>query len=309
MIGALVVGVGFSLAVDAIRDDDRIGQPASEEATATDQASEVPSPTATAPASATASATPTDSPAPTMSPTATPAATPATPAPTARPDDPCDVVTVDASGSLFVNGDAVPEDPWEAEYGEQMPTAVLRLAARAASAPGADVCLEVELPSVTVSGAIEICGEVVADRQAPMETPPPPGPAPTMPPTYGLPTVDGVEISDRMLDVNSYPLLDIADVEDVPACISVEADANDVFVTLTLAVCAPARLDANGTLTIAEGGLEWGFEPDYLHDDQDVLAAGTTVEAGLAIRNHLDDVIHLIEMTVRVTPECPDPDA
>ena len=314
VIGALVVGVGFSLAVDAIRGDDQIGQPASAAASASQQSSEVPSPTATATATASATATaeesptptPSAPPAPTPSATATPPAAP-TPTPTARLDGPCDVVTVDASGTVYVNGDEVPEDPFEAEYGEQMPTAVLRLAARAASSADADVCLEVELPSVTVTGVIDICGEVVADRQAPMETPPPPEPGPTMPPTYGLPSIDGVVISDRMLDVNSYALLDIADVADVPACISVQADANDVFVTISLAMCASAQLDADGGLTIFEGGLEWGFEPEYLYDD-DALVAGGTVEVGLNIENRLDDVIHLIEMSVWATPECAEPD-
>lgn len=305
VIGALVVGAGFSLAVDAIRDEDQVGQPASAMASASEQPSEAPTP------SSTATASPTPTPSPTATPTPSPTVTAShtsSPTPTARPDGACDVVTVDTSGTVYVNGEEVPENAWEAEYGEQMPMAVLRLAARVGSAPGADACLEVELPSVTVSGVIDICGEVIADRQAPMETPPPPEPAPTMPPTYGLPTIDGVVISDRMLDVNSYPLLDIADVEDVPACLKVDADANDVHVTLSLAICASAQLDADGGLTIVEGGLEWGFEPEYLYDDDAALVVGGTVEVGLDIENHMDDVIHLIEMSVWVTPECPEPD-
>lgn len=201
-----------------------------------------------------------------------------------------------------MNGEEVPANPWESEYGEQMPTAVLRLAARVDRASGADACLQVELPSVRVTGAIEICGDVVADRQAPMATPPPPQPAPTQPPTYGLPTIDGVVISDRMLDINSYPLLDVADVLGVPACMHVRAEANDVYVTLSLAVCASVHLDADGRLTIVHGSLEWGFEPEHLNGE--TLVVGRTIEAGLDIRNVMDDVVHLIEMSVWVTPDC-----
>lgn len=217
-------------------------------------------------------------------------------------------MTADGSGTLYVNGEEVPEDPWASEYGEQMPTAVLRLAVRAASATGADLCLEVELPSVTVSGFIDICGEVVAERGAPMETPPPPEPAPTQPPTYGLPMIDGVVISDRMLDINSYPLLDLADELEVPACIEVEADANDVVVTTSLQACASARLETDGVLTVIDGDLEWNFEPESLEDDDDALVAGEAVEVGLDFTNVMDDGIHLIELSVTVEADCPDPD-
>ena len=315
VIGALVVGVGFSLAVDAIRDDEPVGQPPSA-APATVRPSEVPETASPLPsATTTASVSPTDTPTPaptaTVSVTTTPSPSPtvaASPTPTAAARG-CDVVTVDGSGTLYVNGEAVPGDPWEAEYGEQMPTAVLRLAVRASSASGAEVCLDVELPKVTVTGELEICGDVTADRQAPMETPPPPQPAPTQPLSYGLPSIDGVVISDRMLDINSYPLLDIADVEDVPVCLLVEADANDVQVTLSLAICASAQLDAGGVLRIFDGDMEWSFEPADLVDEDDALAVGAPpVEAGLDIRNHLDDVIHLIEMRVRVVAECPEAD-
>lgn len=217
-------------------------------------------------------------------------------------------MTVDASGTLYVNGEEVPDDPSAEEYGEQMPMAVLRLAARAASATGADLCLQVELPSVTVAGFIDICGEVVAERGAPMETPPPPEPAPTQPPTYGLPMIDGVVISDRMLDINSYPLLDLADELDVPACIEVQADANDVVVTVSLEACASARLDADGVLSVLEGELEWNFEPESLADDDEALVVGEAVEVGLDFRNVMDDGIHLIELSVIVQAECPEPD-
>ena len=216
-------------------------------------------------------------------------------------------MAADASGTLYVNGEEVPEDPWEDEYGEQMPTAVLRLAARAGSA-GADLCLEVELPSVTVTGFIDISGEVVAARGAPMETPPPPEPAPTQPPTYGLPMIDGVVISDPMLDINSYPLVDLADVLEVPACIEVQADANDVVITVSLEVCASARLETDGGLAVLHGELEWNFEPESLEDHDEALAVGEAVEVGLDFRNVMDDGIHLIELGVTVEGDCPDLD-
>jgi hypothetical protein len=315
VVGALVVGVGFSLAVDAIRDGEQVGESPSAAASASVRPSEVPSPTATSAATATAivsptptaSASPTLAPTPSPTPTATPSATP-TPTPTPKPQGDCDVVTVDASGTLYVNGEEVPDDPSAEEYGEQMPMAVLRLAARAASATGADLCLQVELPSVTVAGFIDICGEVVAERGAPMETPPPPEPAPTQPPTYGLPMIDGVVISDRMLDINSYPLLDLADELDVPACIEVQADANDVVVTVSLEACASARLKADGGLAVIEGELEWNFEPESLADDDEALVVGEAVEVGLDFRNVMDDGIHLIELSVIVQAECPEPD-
>ena len=214
---------------------------------------------------------------------------------------------MDQQGTVYVNGEAV-EYPYSEEYGEQMPMAVLRLGARAAVLSDAEVCLQAELPAVIVSGDIEVCGEVLADRQAPIETPPPAEPGPTMPPTYGPPTIDGVQISDRMLDVNSYPLLDIADVEDVPACLHVHAAANDVWTTLSLAICPSARLGSDGELTIFVDDQEWTFSPEYVYDEQGALVVGETVSAGLDIRNYLDDVTHLIEMGVWVTPGCPWPD-
>lgn len=212
-------------------------------------------------------------------------------------------MTEDEQGTLYVNGDVV-EDPWAGEYGEQMPMAVLRLGARAAAASTGTVCLQVELPRVIVSGVIDICGPAVADRMAPLETPAPSEPGPTMPPTYGEPSIDGARIPDRLLDVNSYPLLDIADVENVPACFYVQADANDVYATLSLAVCVAARLDAEGNLTLMVGDLEWTFAPEEVYDDSGALTVGDTVEVGLEIRNHMDDVIHLIEMFVWVSPDC-----
>ena len=267
-----------------------------------------PSATATATASATATATPvsapsatvaavTPSPPPTLSITPPPASTPSL-------DSECDEVLLDPDGTVFVNGQAV-EDPWSAEYGEQMPMAVLRLAARASAGSDAEVCIEVELPDVLVTGVVEVCGGVVAARLAPMETPPPLEPGPTMPPTYGLPAIDGVEIPDRLLDVNSYPLLDIADVEDVTVCFHVQADANDVWVTLSLAICPSAHLGSDGTLTIFVGDQEWIFAPDYVYDDTEALPIGETVAVGLDIRNYKDDVIHLVEMGVWVAPGCP----
>jgi hypothetical protein len=225
------------------------------------------------------------------------------PTPTA-PAGGCDEVAVDEVGTVYVNGQVV-EDPWSDEYGEQMPMAVLRLGGRAATSADAAVCLEVDLPGVIVTGSIEICGEVIADRQAPMETPAPPEPGPTMPPTYGLPTIGGVVISDRMLDVNSYPLLDIADVKNVSACLFVRADANDVYVTVSLTICSWVRLDADGTLTFFEGEQEWSFEPESLYDDAGVLVIGEAVQAGFDIWNHKDDVIHLVEKGGAVRPECP----
>lgn len=326
LAGALVVGVGLSLAVDAIRVDPRVAQPPSASPLAsasarpsTEAASLAPLPTATAtptaPPSATASPTlspsptPTPTPSPTAIPTVVPTASPsptpvATPPPAPTPDaGGCDVVTVDDHGTIHVNGQAV--DASSEEFGEAMPLAVLRLAARAAASASATVCLDVQLPEVIVTGMVEVCGEVVADRQAPIETPPPAEPGPTMPPTYGLPTIGGVEISDRMLDVNSYPLLDVADVWNAPACLHVQSDANDVRTTLSLAFCPSARLDADGTLTIFIGEEEWSFEPEYVYDEDQVLVIGETVDAGLDIRNYKDDVIHLVEMGVWVTPGCP----
>jgi hypothetical protein len=146
------------------------------------------------------------------------------------------------------------------------------------------VCLQTVLPSVVVSGDVEICGDVIAD---------------------GQPTINGVEIPDRMLDVNSYPLLDIADVEDVSACLHVHADANDFGVTLSLAICPSARIGSGGDLTIFAGDEEWTFEPEYVYDDHGALVMGETVDVGLEIRNYKDDVIHLVEMSVWVTPGCP----
>jgi hypothetical protein len=195
-------------------------------------------------------------------------------------------VTLDQHGAVLVNGELV-EDPWSAEYGEQMPMAVLRLGARAASTSDAEVCLQVDLPSVIVSGDVEICGDVIAD---------------------GQPTISGVEIPDRILDVNSYPLLDIADVEDVPACLHVHADANDVRVTLSLAICPSARLGSDGELTIFVGDQEWTFAPEHVYDDDGALVIGETVDVGLDIRNDKDDVIHLVELSVWVTPDCHWPD-
>lgn len=318
VVSAVVVGVGFSLALDGIREERPSGQAASAAPRATDQPTVSPSasPTPTAPmvvatatatSTTTATAKPTPSPvAPTPSPRPTPAVTPPPP-PTSSLDGGCHDVTVDQQGTVYVNGEAV-EYPYSEEYGEQMPLAVLRLGARAAALSDAEVCLQAELPAVIVSGDIEVCGEVLADRQAPIETPPPAEPGPTMPPTYGPPTIDGVEISDRMLDVNSYPLLDIADVDDVSACLHVHAATNDVWVTLSLAICASSRLGSNGDLTIFVGDQEWSFSPEYVYDEQGALVVGETVSAGLDIRNYLDDVTHLIEMGVWVTPGCPWPD-
>jgi hypothetical protein len=210
----------------------------------------------------------------------------------------------DEQGALYVNGDRV-EDPWSGEYGEQMPMAVIRLGARAAAAPDGTVCLQVDLPGVIVRGVIDLCGPAVADRMAPLETPPPSEPEPTMPPTYGEPSIDGAHIPDRLLDVNSYPLLDIADVENVPACFRVQADANDVHATLSLALCMAARWDAADNLTLIAGDEEWTFAPEDVYDESGALIVDDTVEVGLEIVNHKDDVIHLIEMAVWVTPDCP----
>ena len=297
--GALIVGLGFSLGVDAIRGDQNVGQRPSVAASPTGQPSSAPvtaspwpttsavaDPTPSATATASASPRPSPSatvPAPRPSPPPTPSATPSsTPTPGVGGD--CDEVMVDELGAVYVKGELV-EDPWSSEYGEQMPMAVLRLGARAAASTlDAEVCLEVELPGVIVTGVVELCGEVIAD---------------------GQPTIAGVEIPDRMLDVNSYPLLDIADVEDVPACLHVQADANDVHVTLSMAICQPARLGSGGELTILAGDRAWTFAPEYVYDDDGALVMGEIVDVGLDIRNYKDDVIHLVEMAVWVTPGCP----
>ena len=225
--------------------------------------------------------------------------------PTPSVDTRCDDVTEDEHGTLYVNGEAVEEDPWLREFGEQTPRTVLRLGARAAAASDSIACLEVELPEVIVSGFIEICGPATAERMAPFETPPAPNPGPTMPPTYGTSTINGVHLPERIIDSNSVSLLDVADVEDVPVCYYVQADTNDVYVTLSMAVCMSARMDTDGTLTLSVGDLDWPFLPDYVYDDLGALAVGKTVEASLDIRNHLDDVIHLVEMAVWATPGCP----
>lgn len=90
---------------------------------------------------------------------------PADPAPTPMPTTlptpasavaRCATVTSDANGTVLVDGERV-EDPWGSEYGEQMPMAVLRLAARASGVSGATACLEMELPDVIVTGNIEVC--------------------------------------------------------------------------------------------------------------------------------------------------------
>lgn len=225
--------------------------------------------------------------------------------PTPSVDGQCDDVTEDEQGTVYVNGEAVEEDPWLHEYGEQMPRTVLRLGARAAATSDSIACLQVELPEVIVSGFIEICGPATAERMAPFETPPAPNPGPTMPPTYGVSTINGVEIPERITDANSVLLLDIADVEDVPACFYVQADANDVYVTLSLAVCTTAQLETDGTLTLSVGDLDWPFLPEYVYDDLGALVVGQAVEVGLDIRNYRDDVIHLVEMAVWATPGCP----
>lgn len=310
--GTLVAGAGFSLAVDGIRGDQQLGPSASVAVSATDQPSAAPVraspiPTATATATATAAATPSAiAAAPTPSPPPTPSVTPP-PVPTPSFDGGCDDVTIDQQGTVYVNEEVV-EDPWSADHGDQMPMAVLQLGARAAATSDADLCLQVDVPGLTVTGFVEICGEVIAERLAPLQTPAPPAPGPTMPPTYGEPTIDGVQIPDPMLDINSYPLLEIADVEDVPACFHVQADPNDVSVVLSLAICPSARLGLDGDLTIFVGDEDWTFRPEYVYDDHEALVIGETVDAGLDIRNYLDDVRDLVEMGVWVTPGCPWPD-
>lgn len=312
VIGALAVGVGFSLAVNAVRDGRVAERPAaSADATADPSASvdasRTLSPLATASPSVTPSATPTATPTPTPTPTATPVPTPA-PTPHAVPTVPataaCDEITMDASGAVYVNGVAV-EDPWEDEYGEQMPMALLRLAARADGAPGATACLEVALPKVDVSGEIAICGDVLTQRLEPMPTPTPQEPEPTMPPQYGEPTISGVTISDRMLDVNSYPLLEVADVADVPACLEITSGSNDVYLTISLAVCATVLLADDGSLTITIGDQSWSFTPESVFDDEQLLPMGAPTDVGLIVRNFRDDVIHLIELAVWTTADCP----
>lgn len=320
LVSALLFGFGFSLVVNAVRDADAASAP-SASAIPTFEAWVPPSETSkrtTSPASeplssASAAATsPSAQPTPTVAPGATPtdepAATPAsTPAPPPSPQPvvgACADVVFGDDGTLLVDGEPV-IDPWAVEYGEQMPMAILRLAARTDTVTAATDCLEVELPAVVVTGSIEICGDVVATRLEPEPTPVPAEPGPSMPPRYGEPTIAGVVISDRMLDINSYPLLDIADVVDAPACLHVASDANDVNVTLSLAICESARLDDDGTFTVFVGGREWSFAADYVFDDQEALPVGETVWAGLDLRNYRDDVRHLIEMAVWAQPGCP----
>jgi hypothetical protein len=325
VVGALAVGVGFSLAVNAMRDDG-IGQPPSASPVARTEPSRsaeatpalTPWATPQLAATATPGATPTATALPATpepTPVATVAATPvatsmATPIPTAHPlatlppaTGDCDEITIDRDGFVFVNGQRV-EDPWEETYGEQMPMAVLRLAARATGATGATACLQVELTDVVVSGSLEICGDVVAQRLAPLPTPTPDEPGSTMPPRYGEPTIAGVPISDRMLDVDSYPMLDIADVVDVPVCLAVMAASNDVHLTFSVAICEMMRLAEDGSLTVNVGDQEWSFVPEYIFDDAGALPLGQRVEAGLDVRIFRDDVNHLIELAVWATSDC-----
>ncbi|HEX7171480.1 MAG TPA: hypothetical protein VF365_02610 [Candidatus Limnocylindria bacterium] len=313
-IGALAVGVGFSLAVNALRGED-LGQAAAATTDVTVEASAsaadatpTPEPTATALATPT-EPTPTPTPTPTLtpSPTATAVAT-AVPTPqplsTAPSTAGCDEITIDDAGIVSVNGVRA-DDPWEDTYGEQMPMAILRVAARADGASGVTSCLEVDLPGIVVTGNLEICGDVVTQRLEPLPTPAPSEPGPTMPPRYGEPTISGVTISDRMLDVNSYPLLEVADVVDVPVCLEIASDSNDVYLNLSMAICETVLLADDGTLTVTVGGGDWSFTPEYVFDDEELLPIGQTVEAGLIIRNDRDDVIHLIELAVWTTPDCP----
>lgn len=318
IVAALAVGVGFSLAVNGVREAG-IGRPPigspSAVATATNLASADATPTlvplgtlealATAvPASPEPTLAVTPPPTPIVTPEPTPIATPR-PLPTAPPTTGCDAITVDIDGVVYVNGERVADDPWEDEYGEQMPWSVMRLAARTAGAAGATACLEVELPAVIVSGSIEICGDVVSQRLEPLPTPTPANPGDPVAPRYGEPTISGVRISDRMLDVNSYPLLDLADVTEVPVCFHVAAASNDVHITFSMAICESMRLAEDGTMTVFVGDDEWSFAPEDVFDDAGALPIGETVSAGLDVRNYRDDVIHLVEMAVWVSPGCP----
>lgn len=315
VLGSLIVGIGFSLAVNALRAADVGAAPsASADATVEPSASADPTPTLTPweTATPTSTATPTGMPTPEPTPSPTAVVTPeptAVPTPQPVPTLPpvtgeCDEITVDVDGVIFVNGVRA-EDPWGTEYGEQMPMALLRLAANAAGAPGTTVCLQVELPDVVVTGSLAICGEVMAHRLEPLPTPTPNEPGPTMPPGYAVPMISGVTIPDRMLDVNSYPLLDIADVVDAAACLEISASSNDVYVTVSMTICETVRLAEDGTLTVSVGDLEWSFVPEYVFDDAESLPIGQTVMAGLDIRNHKDDVIHLVEMSVWTNSDCP----
>jgi hypothetical protein len=299
VLGSLIVGIGFSLAVNALRAADVGAAPsASADATVEPSASADPTPTGMP--------TPEPTPSPTAVVTPEPTAVPTPqPVPTLPPvTGECDEITVDVDGVIFVNGVRA-EDPWGTEYGEQMPMALLRLAANAAGAPGTTVCLKVELPDVVVTGSLAICGEVMAHRLEPLPTPTPNEPGPTMPPGYAVPMISGVTIPDRMLDVNSYPLLDIADVVDAAACLEISASSNDVYVTVSMTICETVRLAEDGTLTVSVGDLEWSFVPEYVFDDAESLPIGQTVMAGLDIRNHKDDVIHLVEMSVWTNSDCP----
>ena len=321
IVAALAVGVGFSLAVNEVREAG-IGRPlissSSAVATATASASPDATPTlvssGTPEALATASAVPT-TPEPTVAitPPPTPVATPAPtaiatprPFPTAPPMTAgCDSITADSDGVVYVNGERVPDDPWEEEYGEQMPMGVMRLAARTAGASGATACLQVDLPAVSVSGSIEICGDVVSERLEPLPTPTPANPGDPLAPRYGEPTISGVRISDRTLSVHSYALLEIADAVDTPACFNVAALSNDVYITLSLAICEPVRLAADGTMIIYVGGDEYSVAPEYVFDEAGALPIGETVDAGLDVRAYHDDVIHLVEMALWASPPCP----
>jgi hypothetical protein len=310
VIGALAVGVGFSLAVNALRGEN-VGQAPAATTHATSEASasaadatSTPELTATAlPTTLQATPTPTSAATPAATPVATAVPTPQ-PLPTAPPTTACDEITITDAGIVSVNGVRA-DDPMEDTYGEQMPMAILRLAARADGAPGVTGCLEVDLPGIVVSGHLEICGDVVTHRLEPLPTPTPSEPGPTMPPQYGEPTISGVAISDRMLDVNSYPLLEVADVAEVPACLEIASDSNDVYLNLSMTICETVLLAEEGALTVTVGDREWSFTPDYVFDGEELIPIGQAVEAGLMIRNYRDDVVHLIELAIWATPDCP----
>jgi hypothetical protein len=223
----------------------------------------------------------------------------------AHPDDyippHCDEVTPDADGTVLVNGVAV-NPAYRSDHDRySMRVAVLDLAA-GASSTGGDQCLQVQFaPDFIVSGYVALCGEVISERWMPMETPVPDG---FVAPRDDQPTVNGVVIPDRVLDVNSYPVLHAAAEAGVPACVHVTAASNDVWIDIPVSFCETALLHTDGSLSLLIGEDEVLLFPEEVYDPDAVLMLGRPTDVGLEIHTHMDDVVHWARMWISVVRDC-----
>jgi hypothetical protein len=179
-------------------------------------------------------------------------------------------LTVDAEGTLYLDGEALAGAELAA-VNAVLAGSDVGAAIELAAAADADVCLNLEfLPdggAVVIDGHIDVCGPVTFDGQGVV--------------------INGVSFQ---IDLNGTELgafLDVVGAAGLELCASITVTSNAVAIELRAEVCATVTLNANETVTIAIGDLDFDLLAASVEGSAD-LEVGAAVDVGIIFTGGLD---------------------